>query len=94
MTRYSLFWLHYQQLFTSYITYNIPEKPAHYNDFSERYVPLCEYLLKQGYQYSFWSKQLSSSFKKQSTLFANYSKSFVDIKKDMFLLHQWKVILS
>ena len=81
------------------VTSNIPEKPAygvyasriisfaracdHYNDFSERHILLCESLLKQGYKYGFLCKQLCSTFKKQSAIFAKYSKSFEDIKRDI-----------
>ena len=55
----------------------------HFNDLLERHISLYESLIRQGYKYGFLCKQLCSTFKKQSAIFAKYSKSFEDIKMDI-----------
>ena len=78
---------------------NIPEKPAygvyasrvisfaracnHYDDFSERHISLCNSLLRQGYRYRLLCKQLGCTYNKHKEMFAKYSKSIEDIRREI-----------
>ena len=66
-----------------YVSLRFARPCDHYNDFSERHISLCESLLRKVYKYGFLCKELCSTFNKQTAIFAKYSKSLEDIKRDI-----------